>query len=49
MEFQFLEEAESQTAPQQNAGGLQFEYIQGAKEATVEPEPREFLKMQYLR
>jgi len=46
MEFQFLEEAESQTAPQQNAGGLQFEYIQGAKEATVEPEPREFFSFE---
>jgi hypothetical protein len=44
MEFRFVEEAESQAAPQSKTNGLQFAYVQGAQELNVEPEPSGFLR-----
>ena len=44
MEFLFVEEAESQAAPQPKTNGLQFEYIQGAPEVDQEPSGTSFGK-----
>jgi len=46
MEFRFVEEPESQAAPQPKTNGLQFEYVQGAPELNVEPEPSGFFSVE---